>query len=554
MKKLFCENCGSKIEDGAKFCAVCGFAFENDDEEAIEGFVDISPLSEVSLADTPDDEFPAKLTDRAPAEKAVYKKPSYMIEKILLVVSAVCALCSLGFYLFVTNFGGVPMENKASDSTTDIPVLTVDMAEEIINNSYWCFPYYFFEERGMLNKNDYIIHPTTRGSDYEVKCYSAEGIDSLEDYYKCFDEYATREFIETYYNRELFIIVENSKIYFAPNEWVGWYSATAEELIIEKIDDETYYVTTSFWTGEELILKYIDGKFKVTTITPEDAYASFNIGSDKITIPDISEMSIDKAEAELKKVGLNLDRNNITYVFNCLFEKDGMVFAAKDKYKKVTPGSAIGIYVAVENPEDYNGNGNNESVEQTNEITDDYVRNMLINASAVDLKWLGFRYCFTDEEDRIGPDDADKVHYVDRNDYITYDDNGYTIKAYAVVDDDIKSVADLRALYSKYFDKEYTERRCSGYIDRNGKLYVAVGDAGLWEPCAEYNDDISKVNDEYYIYTLTGDGGGELVTVYYDVILEDGKWVFTEKYEDTHGRVVYSGFMPVWGAENCIYD
>ena len=550
MEKLFCEKCGSKLDGNTNFCCVCGCKIENDDDDVIEGFVDISSQTEISLSEQmPHAENAEPAYNTVPEEKVVLKKASYKFEKILLAVSAICAVCSLAFYLVVTLFGGITIENKLNiNSESDIPVLTVDMAEEIINNSFWCFPYYYFQERDMLDYNDYVIHPYSEGSGFDVKCYPAYGIETMEDYYKCFDEYATRDFIELHFNSETFVLYENSKLYFAPNEWMGWYSATAEELIIEKIDDETYYVTTSFWTGEELILKYIDGKFKVTTITPEDAYASFNIGSDKITIPDISEMSIDKAESELKKVGLTLDRNNITYVFNCLFEKDGMVFAAKDKYKKVTPGSAIGIYVAVENPENY------VSSSVPAELTDDYVRNMLINASAVDLKWLGFRYCFTDEEDRIGPDDADKVHYVDRNDYITYDDNGNTIKAYAVVDDEIKSVADLRNLYGRYFDKEYTDRRCSGYIDKNGKMYVAVGDAGLWEPCAKYNDDISKVNDEYYIYTLTGDSYDGTVTVYYDVILEGGKWVFTEKYQDTHGKVVFSGFMPVWGAENCIYD
>ncbi|MBR3815912.1 MAG: zinc-ribbon domain-containing protein [Clostridia bacterium] len=794
MRKAFCENCGSKIEDGARFCAVCGFCFENDDEEVIDNFADISSQSEISLSEEMplEENFPYPV-EAEPVKTVPLRKPSYKLEKILLVVSAICAVCSLAFYFIVTNFSGIPMKNKAP-AASDIPELTVDMAEEILNNAT-DFPYQYFEKRNMINKNDYIIHPDfiEYASDGDYRCYAVDGIETKDDFFSYFEKYGTREFIEKSLDQSYFYVEKNSKIYFSDNFGMGWYPYSAASMFIEKIDDETYYVKSEEGIVEGVIFKYIDGTFKATTISAKEAYAPYddngasiylpdielgfgstldsverelkNVGlklnrdnivyvkaywgtdgaesyvtafqksykkyksgdyvgvvvaveepdfygrgakdgetipeltkqeavdilnktcvplqlyfsennmldeSDKISvphpygdfdcdavavkgietdadyrkfikdyatislitnihsgeyvirngkfylimddidgfmfsertlvlekiddstyfaldtwyyikniiiyvdgkfkvsditpekardlcnvtssgvnIPDLENMSLSEAERELNKAGLKLDRSNITKIPGN--SVDQFVISAKNSCKKVARGSSVGVYLAV-NFADYEENSNNSESDESAELTDDYVREMLINASKVELKWLGFRYCFTDDEDGIGPDDADKVHYVDRNDYITYDDNGYTIKAYAVVDDDIKSVADLRALYSKYFDKEYTERRCSGYIDRNGKLYVAVGDAGLWEPCSEYNDDISKVNDEYYIYTLTGDFDGDTITVYYDVIFEDGKWVFTNKYEDTHGKVIYSGFMPVWGAENCIYD
>ena len=125
-----------------------------------------------------------------------------------------------------------------------------------------------------------------------------------------------------------------------------------------------------------------------------------------------------------------------------------------------------------------------------------------------------------------------------------------------IVDDKIKTLSDLQNLYSKYFDNEFVNKISKNYRDINGKLYAFVGDAGEWEPCSEYTDEIEKISEDHYLYYIGGysDELGEYVNIYYDFILEDGKWVFTDKYNDDHPDSPYYGFMPVYNASERIKD
>ena len=587
----FCEKCGTKREENASFCMKCGFKFsdesiskeetENEQDmnipnasDKLEGELKVAEniaeqdkKSAQTFVNMKAQQHPPVNNETSPKP---LKKASYKVEILLLVLSLVCFICSLCFFLVMktTMFDSIGFVQKLKNSdvsyatdgspeesepNVEIPELTVEMAEEIINNSICCFPYYHFEEKGMLNENDYIIHPLSEGTGYEVKCYTADGINTKEDYFNYFKQYVADDvFVEKIFDNEAFYIEQNSKIYFSPNEWMGWETCFAESMIFEKIDDETYLTYTGIYE-EPHIIKYIDGSYKLSAVTLEEAIAPYIDKDASISLPEVKEgMSLDRAERELNKLGLKLNRDDITYIkaYWGVYGCDHYVSAFKKGYLKYKKGDSIGVFVVVEDPETYVPGSVPEIV------TDDYAREMLINASATELKWLQFLYRFTDEEPSEYYD-QDRGHYVDRSDYIAKTENGHTYYAYAVVDDQIKSVDDLKALYSRYFDDEYAEKACKGYFDSEGKLYTYVGDAGLWEPCAEYTDSIEKIGDDHYRYCLSGMDYYEdvMVVTYYDIVLEDGRWVFTNKYiDDYKDQQTFYGFMPIEDAVNRIKD
>jgi len=569
MANNFCEKCGTRREGDAHFCMKCGFRFEDtaqatdvqefDDAEIAEA---MQIVREEEVKELSDAEYSlpvqtahqeTQINTESPMK---VKKASYKGEVLLLMLSLICFIGSLGFFLATKTevLDSIPviynLKHPDAQNEEEIPVLTADMAAEVLNKATG-FPYYHFEAEGMFDEDDYIIHPTSQYTGYDVKCYAAKGIETLDDYYTYFEKFGTREFIEENLTRDFFYEMKGEKPYFSPNEWMGWEAYISDSLCVEMIDSETYFIRQSGY-DQGVVLKYIDGVFKATKIRPEEAAESYSDKDATISLPEIElGMSLDRAERELNKLGLKLDRNDITYVkqyWGDMGGYDHYVSAFKESYIKHKMGDSIGVFVVVENPDTYVAG----SVPA--EVTDDYARELLINASAVEMKWLQFLYRFTDEKAEY--DDLDRCHYVDRNDYITINSNGFDFQAYAVVDDQIKSVADLKALYNRYFDKEYSEKACNGYVDSDGKLYVPVGDAGLWEPCSEYTDSIEKISDDHYRYCITGMSDYEYRTVstYYDIVLEEGKWVFTQRFADEYKDAFFYGFMPIEDAANRISD
>ncbi len=563
MVSKFCEKCGTKREENSLFCIKCGCRFPDESDVKEKNSSDKQQVYVTASSDTvenaqenPQNYGQAVLQDASDKKAKKVKKPSYKVEILVLVLSVICFIGSLGFFLVMktTAFDSIGfvrnlkhLDNAVAEGVTEIPELTVEMAEEILNNAT-DFPYYHFESSNMLDKNDYIIHPISVDSGYEVKCYAVEGIDTLDDYYTYFEKFGTREFIEKNLTHEAYYILKDTKPYFSPNEWMGNEPYIAESLCLEKIDDETFLARKG-GNDSGVVLKYIDGAFKATDITPEEAVAQIDSNA-TIVLPQVQYgMSLDRAERELNKLGLKLDRNDITYIkpYWGMDGYDHYVSAFKKSYMKHKTGDSVGVFVAVEDPETYVP-GSIPDI-----VTDDYARELLINASATEMKWLQFLYRFIDESSKY--EDADRCHYVDRSDYIDITLNGYTYQAYAVVDDQIKSVADLYSLYNRYFDKEYADRACDGYVDSDGKLYVPVGDAGLWDPCIDYTDNITKISDNHYRYCLIGHDhyDDSVVEIFYDIVLEDGKWVFTEKYADEYDTF-FHGFMPIEDASTRISD
>lgn len=492
MKKAFCENCGSKIEDGAHFCCVCGFKFENDDE-VIENFADISSQTDITLIEEmPAAEKTENVIKTAPQEIAALKKPAYKFEKFLLIISAICAVCSLAFYFVVANFGGIPMVNKFEESYSDIPVLTVDMAEEILNNAT-SFPYYYFEERDMLNKNDYVIHPDSQYFDNPIKCYAVDGIADRDDYYSYFEKYGTREFIEENLSREFFFQEKNGRIYFVENYGMGWYPYTASSMCVEKIDGETYWVFFEESTDEGVILKYIDGAFKATTISPKEAAEPYNDKDATIYLPDIQlafGSSLDSVEKELKKVGLKLDRNNIVYVkayWGGIEDAVSYVTGFQKSYKKYKPGDSVGVIVAVEDPEFFRRGA--ENAETIPELTAAEAENIL---NAV----CNFSLIYFHDNNMIDDTDTKRV---------TQPDFGYECNAYSVVG--IETKKDYIDFLRQYGTVSRIENSYhSDYMIIDGKIYFheldGVGDscyAKDWLVIEKIDDATYFVKDTFYM-------------------------------------------------------
>ncbi len=510
MANNFCEKCGTKVEPNAHFCSVCGNKFNfAEDEASAESFVDIStekyvePIAENNSAFVSVNPI-AEVQSEKPQK---IKKASYKAEIFIFILSLICFAGSLVFFLAAKTelLDSIPvvynLKYPDAQAEDEIPELTVDMAEEIINNSAWCFPYHYFYGKGMLNMDDYIIHPYSDVENgVEIKCYTAKGIETMEDYYSYFEKYATREYVELYLGKEHFIIQQNSKIYFVPNEWMGWYPVSAGDLIVEKIDDETYYVENTFWTEDEYIIKYIDGSFKVTLIEPKEAFSAYATDEDTVTVPDISGMSINEAEAELKRAGLTLDRENIAYVPDSFGEGIGLVFSAKYKYKKVAPGSAVGVYIAVEEPDFYRrGVIDGETVP---ELTIDEA--IKIYQMASDSLYSSFnRYGLLDKDNPI------TIEY--------YSDGlrtAYPIKG-------IETQAEFDEMMSQYVTSStyYSEP----YI-YNGKVYVVDTSDGNYD--YTYNFSLVKYDDStYFLYEKKY--GSERVIIYVDGSFRLCSWNFT---------------------------
>lgn len=198
---------------------------------------------------------------------------------------------------------------------------------------------------------------------------------------------------------------------------------------------------------------------------------------------------------------------------------------------------------------------------KTADMTDDYARKLFCEASKVDIKWWPAFYVAEGSENQIDSELRDYFHIVDPYDYIEAEINGYSYYFYAVVDSQIKSKSQLKALMSKYFDEDYVEHCLMEFKDYNGKLYTVVYDFD-YELASYYTDSIKKISSTHYRYYLKAhfENGakGSIKNIYYDLVLENGKWVFTTKYEDKR----YNGekadnvdyFYPILLAEYIVKD
>lgn len=512
----FCEKCGTKREENAKFCMKCGCKFpdehiieEKKDDNAQEEIVPDATEPSEDNTEAPEN---ANAQENTPAQVFVplqtqmqmplqtepmseplkpMKKASYKGEIILLIVSVICFICSLCFFLVMktTMFDSIGFVQKlkgsdvsyATDESPEIPELTVEMAEEIINNAT-DFPYYYFEKNNMFNRNDYILYP---GVDFEVKCYAVDGIKTKDDYFSYFEKYGTREFVEARLDMDpLYYIETETGIYFVPCEFTGRYPYSAPSLVLEKIDDETYL--TYMWYEEPMIIKYMDGSFKVTTITVEEAIAPYIDKEATVTIPDLSGLSLEEAETELIKAGLTLDRNNITYLATDFLMEVNTVVGAKEFYKNVKPGASIGFYYVVEDPEFYRRGAKNEETIPT--LTVDEAENILNVADNFSLMY------FHDND------------MIDENDIITViqPDFGYECNAYSPIG--IETEEDYFAFLKKYATSACTTGFYhSNYMIIDGKIYFheldGVGDGGYgkdWLIVEKIDDATYFVFDTYY--------------------------------------------------------
>ncbi len=386
MNKRFCSNCGTQIRDGAKFCHICGKMSEeneqttvlskedfqndegaqlnnvnntvvnSDESDALDATTVLNAQSYPNppvAANKPDDNSftPVAQTYGQPIPvrtNVKQKKPSYVVEIIIFVLSVICLIASLTVFIVrKIDFKGIDSNSAqavvdAVDKNEEIPELTVDMAADLLDSA-WAFPYHFFDERGMLIKEDSILYPNY--DDYEIHCYRAEGIDSKEDYFEFFTEYATEEFVRENFDKDFYYAISDSKIYFLPNEFMGHEGYGSSYLIVEKIDNLTYFIYDTFF-GRENIIEFIDGKYKVSHIDPEFAMnRGNNIDDNYVKIPELSDLTLSEAEEKLNSVGLKLDRNNITYV-NSNWCVEGQIVISKYKYRYVAPGAAVGVYVS----------------------------------------------------------------------------------------------------------------------------------------------------------------------------------------------------------------
>lgn len=517
----FCEKCGTKREENAKFCMKCGCKFPDEhiiEEKKVDNAQEvIVPDATEPSEDNTEAPENANAQENTPAQVFVplqtqmqmplhtepmseplkpMKKASYKGEIILLIVSVICFICSLCFFLVMktTMFDSIGFVQKlkgsdvsyatdespeASEPNVEIPELTVEMAEEIINNTICCFPYYYFEGKGMLNKNDYVIHPISVGTGYEVKCYTADGINTKEDFFNHFKQYvADDNLVKEIFDQEHFYIEQNSKIYFSPNEWMGWDYYSSEIMVLEKIDNETYLTYMGY--DDPHIIKYVDGSFKLSAITLEEAIAPYADEDATVVIPKISGMTLDEAEAELRKVGLTLDRNNITYIATGYYMDSEIVLRAKEYYKKVKPGTSIGIYYVVEDPEFYRrGATNGETVP---ELTPEMAANILDIAAFLPMNLHFYEIGILNENEYV------------YGEYGRYDSaNG------------METEADLKNYYRQYVTETYYTYNISMsslYTVQNGKPYFLqydVGDGGF----ATNYMVIEKIDDfAYAVYDI----------------------------------------------------
>ena len=176
-----------------------------------------------------------------------------------------------------------------------------------------------------------------------IHCFSV--ITFQSDYFEFFTEYATEEFVRENFDKDFYYAISDSKIYFLPNEFMGHDGYGSSYLIVEKIDNLTYFIYDPFF-GRENIIEFIDGKYKVSHIYPEFAMnRGNNIDDNYVKIPELSDLTLSEAEEKLNSVGLKLDRNNITYV-NSNWCVEGKIVTSKYMYRYVAPGAAVGVYVS----------------------------------------------------------------------------------------------------------------------------------------------------------------------------------------------------------------
>ena len=198
---------------------------------------------------------------------------------------------------------------------------------------------------------------------------------------------------------------------------------------------------------------------------------------------------------------------------------------------------------------------------RTGDMTDDYARKLFCEASKIDARWWPAFYVVKGYESELPATVLEYTHIIDTDDviYTTYD--GETYYYYAVIDDEIKSTEDLRALFGQYFDEEYVEHCLYDFVDYKGQLYISAYDFD-YETATYYTDSIKKISATHYRYYLNAhyeDGDeGDIDRMYYDLIYKNGKWVFTVKYEGER----YNGekaddvnyFYPVVYADRLIKD
>lgn len=500
MVSKFCEKCGTKREENSLFCIKCGCRFPDDSDIKEINSSDEHQVNVIATSDTienaqedPKNYGQVVLQDARDKKAKKVKKPSYKVEVLVLMLSVVCFIGSLGFFLVMktTDFDSISFvrnlkytDDVATDEGTEIPELTVEEAAKIINNSVWCFPYYHFEELNMLNKNDYIIHPMSLDMDYEIKCYTADGINTKEDLFNYFKQYvADDNLIREIFDQEHFFIEQNSKIYFSPNEWMGWYPYFSECMVLEKIDDETYLTYEGY--DEPYIIKYVDGSFKLTSTTLEEATAPYIDKEATVLIPDISGLSLDEAETELIKAGLNLDRSNITYIAAGDFLDSYNVLRAKEYYKKVKSGASIGVYYVVEDPDFFKRGADNG--EEIPELTKEMAAEIMTMAA----NWPIISFSDKGMIDRDNPISVSLFDGDVRN--------GYPIIG-------IETPEEYYAYFSEYATNAIFRKTVifEYYVVENGKIYlysVDSGDGGYgadWLIVEKIDEATYFVFDTYY--------------------------------------------------------
>ncbi len=171
---------------------------------------------------------------------------------------------------------------------------------------------------------------------------------------------------------------------------------------------------------------------------------------------------------------------------------------------------------------------------KTGNMTDDYARKLLCEASKVDMKWWPATYISDEYLDEVPDLALDYMLIVDPYEEITRTINGKKYTLYAVTRTNIKTKAQLRSLLSEYFDADYVDMCVAEFVEYNNRLYCAIYDS-YYETASYYKDSIKKISSTHYRYYLKAyfeDGQkGQLKNIYYDLIYVNGKWVFTQDYE-----------------------
>ena len=106
-----------------------------------------------------------------------------------------------------------------------------------------------------------------------------------------------------------------------------------------------------------------------------------------------------------------------------------------------------------------------------------------------------------------------------------------------VVHDSVKTLDDLKALLSKYFDKSVYENELYLYVEVNSKLYYYAegGSSETDKGVQYYTNSLTKLSNTEYEYTLkpkyySSYTGPKKSSYTYTIIRKDGKWVFTNKF------------------------